>query len=176
MPVANSCHSWGLRMPRALGGRLISLLIFSLLLTACGGEEDTPESQVRRYLTEAEAVVEARKISAVRGLISERYSDRAKRTRRDLLRLIGGYFFRHKSIHLFTKVDHLQIREEGQAEVVLYVAMAGSPIEGIEQLPAIRADLHRFELELGQDEAGEWRLLSAGWRRATLEDFAPAEP
>lgn len=172
MLMAMPTCSRGLGALHALWWRLVAVLIIPLLFAACGGEEDTPEAQVRRYLAEAEATVEARKITAIQGLISERYADSAKRTRQDLLRLIGGYFFRHKSIHLLSRIERLEISEEGRAEVVLYVAMAGSPIEGIEQLTAIRADLHRFELLLGQDNAGVWQLLSAGWRRAMPGDFA----
>jgi hypothetical protein len=143
-----------------------------LQLSACG-EEDSPEAQVRHYLAEAESAVEGREIIRVQGLISEHYADTAKRSRQDLVRLVGGYFLRHKSIHLLTRIERLQIKEAGEAEVVLYVAMAGSPIKGAEQLPGIQVDLHRFELLLGQDASGAWQLLNANWRHAMLDDFSP---
>lgn len=152
--------------------RLSSCLALALLLlSACGERGVTPEEQVRRYIAKGEATVEARKLTDIRDLIAENYSDADKRTRRDLLRLIGGYLLRHKSIHLLTRTDHLRIKNERQAEVVLYVAMAGSPISGVEQLLAMRADLHRFELELGKNKDDDWQLLSARWRRATMDDF-----
>ena len=155
-------------------GRLSAFAVCVLLLlslTACGGDESSPEEQVRRYIAEGETAAEGRELKRLRELIAENYTDQAKRTRRDLVRLMGGYFFRHKSIHLFTRLASLQIKDEKQAGVVLYVAMAGSPISGTEQLISLRADLHRFELELGKGEDDQWRLLSAHWRRATPDDF-----
>jgi len=155
-------------------GRLSTLALCVLLLsllTACGGDESSPEEQIRRYIAEGETAAEGRELKRLRELIAETYTDQAKRTRRDLVRLLGGYFIRHKSIHLFTRIASLQIKAEKQAGVVLYVAMAGSPISEAEQLLLLRADLHRFELELGKGEDDQWRLLSARWRRAIPDDF-----
>lgn len=150
--------------------RMVFLLSLLMLLTACG-KELSPEEQVRRYIAEGEDAVEARELKHIRDLISEHYADPAKRTRRDLTRLVGGYLLRHKSIHLLTRIDRLQVRDERRAEVTLYVAMAASPITGVEQLLAMRADLHRFELELEKGEEDNWQLLTARWRRASMDDF-----
>jgi hypothetical protein len=151
-------------------GRRLCLLGLLLLLAACG-KELSPEEQVRRYIAEGVDAVEARELTRIRDLISEQYTDPAKRTRRDLTRLVGGYLLRHKSIHLLTHVNRLEVVDERHAEVELYVAMAGSPITGVEQLLTMRADLHRFEMKLGKGEKDNWQLLTAKWRRATTDDF-----
>jgi hypothetical protein len=59
--------------------------------------------------------------------------------------------------------------KQGSAEV--YVAMAGTPIEAPEALVGLRADLYRFDLELAEEPDGEWRVSSAQWRPAAIDDF-----
>ncbi|MEW7981215.1 MAG: hypothetical protein AB2813_15930 [Candidatus Sedimenticola endophacoides] len=85
-------------------------------------------------------------------------------------RLALGYFLRHKSIHLLTQIERIELLDEERARVVLFVAMAGSPLEGVEQLLNLRADLHRFELDLVLEQA-QWRVARAHWQRARAADF-----
>ena len=49
--------------------------------------------------------------------------------------------------------------------------MAGTPIAGPEALAGLRADLYRFDLRLGEEPDGEWRVRSAEWRPAAVDDF-----
>jgi hypothetical protein len=42
----------------------------------------------------------------------------------------------------------------------------------VSDLPALRADLYRFDLTFG-DERGAWRVTRATWRPAALNDFFP---
>lgn len=140
-----------------------------LLLAGCG-EPDSPESRIRQLIADGEKAVEARSVGDVRALISENYLDAKKRTRRDLTRVLAGYFLRHKSIHLLVQVNEILVGEPGRARAVVYVAMAGLPLDDVSQLSLVRADLYRFELELSELE-GEWRVTGGAWRKAAGRDF-----
>ncbi len=141
-------------------------------LAACGGRPESPEARVRAWLKAGETAAEARELMALKEMISARYKDEAGRDRRAVVRILLGYFHRHGSIYLLMRVEGISFPEPGRARVVLYAAMAAEPIEGARSLTDMRADLHRFELELA-DEEGEWKLLSAAWRRAVAQDFIP---
>ena len=140
-----------------------------LLLAGCG-EPDSPEKRIRQLIADGETAVEARSVGDVRTLISENYLDSKKRTRRDLTRLLAGYFLRHKSIHLLVQVNEILVEEPDRARSVVYVAMAGRPLDDVSQLSLVRADLYRFELELSEVE-GEWRVTGGAWRKASGRDF-----
>ena len=146
------------------------LLVFGL--AACGGRTESPEARVRAWLKAGEAAAEARRLMALKEMISAGYRDEAGRNRRAVVRVLMGYFHRHGSIYLLMRVEDISFPEPGRAQVLLYAAMAAEPIAGAESLTDMRADLHRFELDL-VDEEGEWKLLSAAWRRAAPQDLIP---
>ena len=54
--------------------------------------------------------------------------------------------------------------DQGSAEAVVYVAMTGVPIESMDALISLKADLYRFELGLVED-GGEWRIIRSRWER-----------
>jgi len=143
--------------------------VILLLLAGCG-EPDSPENRIRQLIADGEAAVEARSVGDVRNLVSENYLDGKKRTRRDLTRLLAGYFLRNKSIHLLVQVNEILVEEPDRARAVIYVAMAGRPLGDVSQLPLVRADLYRIELELTEVE-GEWRVTGGAWRKASSRDF-----
>ncbi len=158
--------------PPPYRGFPVAAAVLLLLLGACGPEPLSPQQQVRAYIAAGEAAAEARELGRLRALIAPDYADELGRTRPLLLRIVAGYFLRHKSIHILTRIQRLKITGDDSARVLVYAATASTPIGGVEQLLGLRADLHRFDLRLGRDEEGEWRLLSATWRRARLEDFS----
>lgn len=152
--------------------RLAALATLCLILLAGCSEPDSPEQQIRHLLGSAEQAIEQRSLAQAKQYLSENYQDRNNRSRRDVARLLAGYFLRHKSIHLLTQVHHIEVIEPDQdrARVVLYVAMAGRPIGSAAQLIDIRADLFRIELGLMREES-DWRVHSGDWRRANRRDF-----
>ena len=48
--------------------------------------------------------------------------------------------------------------------------MAGVPIASAQELPTLRADLHRFDISFAR-EAKTWRVQRAAWRRAEIGEF-----
>ncbi len=150
-----------------------TMLLAWLALAGCAKEPDAPEQQVRAYVAAGEMAVQERQLDQAKALISPDYRDEAGRGRRELVQLLAVHLLRNKSIHLFTRIEQLHILEPQQrkAEIILFAAMAGSPITGIEQLTALRADLYRFELLLGKDTDEQWLLLSVRWRHATPQEL-----
>jgi hypothetical protein len=155
-----------IRLPLAV---LFSVLLIPGLL-ACSGEPATPEERVRAWLRAGETAAENGRVRVLTEMISARYKDGEGRGRRGVVQLLAGYLHRHRSIHVLTRIERIAFPTQGRAKVVLYAAMAASPIEGAQSLTNMRADLHRFELDLA-DEEGEWKLRSAAWRPASTKDF-----
>lgn len=141
-----------------------------LLLGACG-DDGQAESQLRAWVAAAEVAVESRSLQQVSTLISPAYRDNKGHNRADLGRLLQGYFQRHRQIHLLTRIASVLPDESGNSgRVTVFVAMAGVPVASPSDLAGLRADYYRFDLLL-EKEGGQWRLIHANWRRATLGDL-----
>jgi len=154
-------------MRRLLQSLLPSLL---LVLAACSGPASSPEERVRALIGEGEQAAEQRSIGFFADHIAEDFSAGDGSGRRELVRLLQGYFLRHQSIHLLVKTESVH-SENGRIHALLYAGLAGSPVEGFEQLLAMRAGLYRFELQFTADD--EPMLVAASWRRADVEEVLP---
>lgn len=153
-----------------LAGAAMALLSFAPLLSCA--KRETPEARLRALIAAAEAATERRDAAALRAMVSERYTDDEGRDRRAIEGILRVHFLRHQSIHLLVRVHAIAIPAPSRAQATVFVAMAGQPLPDFSDLPRLHADLHRFDLEFA-DEAGEWRLVGAHWRRAELSDLSP---
>jgi len=157
-------------MPRPIHYLLLAIL---MLLFGCGGEPESPETRLRGLIGEAEAALESRDLARVMEFVDPAYRDEQGRDRAQLRGLLAGYFLRHPSIHILSKIDLLEIRAQDDAFVLAYAGVAGSPQEAEAPLSQWRGRLLRLELDFKRDDEGEWRLRKAAWRSARREDFAP---
>jgi hypothetical protein len=149
-------------------------MLFALplaLLWGCGRELPSPEEQVSAVLEAAELEVESRDLAAVMERIDPAYQDHRQRDWRQLRALLAGYFMRHPSIYVISKVDRLEMVQPDRARVVLFAGLAGSAQEATGPLNGWRGNLLRLDLEFKQHEGETWRLLRADWRPARREDF-----
>ena len=103
-------------------------------------------------------------------MIDEHYRDRNGLDKRQLKQMLRFYFLRNKNIHLFKKIRQISFPSSQQADVTLYVAMAGSAISDASLLSSLRARIYRFELALIKP-ADEWLLQSARWQNASMADI-----
>ena len=140
------------------------------LLGSCSPAEDSPETQVRMLLKRGESAAEKKETGALRKMISEKYSDSQGQDKRAIEAILRYYFLRNESIHLLMRIQSIAFPQPAQAQAVVLVAMAGQPISGTQELERLRADLHRFEITL-INENKEWKVIRAEWRRAELGDF-----
>ncbi|MBT2969508.1 MAG: hypothetical protein KME56_09455 [Candidatus Thiodiazotropha sp. (ex Ctena orbiculata)] len=151
---------------------VLLLLFISLLHGGCSDQPLTVEEQLKNLLNQAVAHLEARDLSSAMDFVDPAYSDKDGRDFRSLKTMLVGYFLRHKSIHILAKIDQIELLSEGDAEVVVFAGLAGSPQEVELGLSQWRGDLLRLKLLFVQQRDGEWRLRSAEWRRAAPQDFS----
>ena len=81
------------------------------------------------------------------------------------MRTLFGITQRHRGIHLFTliKAVDLSVRQDS-ASAVVFVAMTGIPVESMEALISLKADLYRFHIGL-VEEGDDWLILNSRWER-----------
>ncbi|HET8760136.1 MAG TPA: hypothetical protein VFN94_03660 [Nitrospiria bacterium] len=161
-----------LHADRGIGCRLFAIAWLALTVTSavsCRSGDDSPDAKIRATIARAETFAEAKDLGGLRDLLSDAYRDDAGQDKRAILGLLFLQVRRHESIHLLTRIDRIDVRPP-QAESTVFVAMAGSPIAGADDLPSLRADLYRFDLTL-VEERGTWRVAKSSWRPAALTDF-----
>jgi hypothetical protein len=135
------------------------------LITGCGSPETSPEDRIRAFVVAGEEAAEQRSLDYFKQALAEGYSDNHGLTKKEMLRMLAGYFFRNQSIHVVSKVGEITFLTDEHAEVVVFVAMAGSPEVGFDQLQQLRADLYRVELSLVLGD--DIQVTQASWRRST---------
>jgi hypothetical protein len=148
--------------------RIILLCLILLLIQACS-DERSPEDQIRRFIDSGVQAAEARSVDDLSDLVHDNFVDRQGHNGMQLARLLRAYFFRHKNIHLFSRIDNIEILSANQASVSLYVAMASTVISDVNALSSLSARIYRFELQLVKQ--GDWLLRQASWEPANIGAF-----
>ena len=149
--------------------RLCLFGLMALFLQACSDSEESPEAQIRSFIEQAVEAGEARSVDGLTELLDKDYIDRHGNNRKRTSGLLRVYFIQHKNIHLFTRIDEIEILSENQASVSMHVAMAGTVISDLQALAGLRAQIYRFELQL--EKGDEWRLRHASWAPASIGAF-----
>ena len=148
---------------------LVLLISAVLMLQACSDSADSPEEQIRQFIETAVEAGENRSVDGLTELVHPDYIDRNGYNRTQLGKMLRAYFFRHKNIHLFTRIDEIELLTDNEASVSLYVAMAGTVISDVTELAGLSARLYRFELQLQKRD--EWLLRHASWAPASVADL-----
>lgn len=131
----------------------------------------SPEDQVRDTIAALARAIEDKDTRTVRGLISERYKDAEDQDRAEVLASLQLLFKRHPRIHLLTRVTLVEFRTPNEAFATVVVAMASTPIKGVEDLAHLQADINRFDLTLAEDTPKHMRVMGAAWQTARLQDL-----
>ncbi len=146
-------------------------VVVALALGACSRPADSPEAEVRALVARAQAAAEARNVRDLRALIADEYVDAHGHDRKAVENLIRLHVLRNQSVHLLTRIRDIAFPEPDRATVSVAAAMAGRPVTHADDLVGLTADLYRFDLDLVREGGGEWRVSSAAWAPARLEDF-----
>jgi hypothetical protein len=149
--------------------RVLCLVWVFILILSCSDNAVSPQHEIRAYINSGVDAAESRDTDALAELMHGDYSDQKGYNKKQLTGLLRGYFFRHKNIHLFTKIDAIELLAENEAIVRMHVAMAGSAISDVDALSSLRARIYRFELQLVKQY--EWLLRHALWGPASIGDF-----
>jgi hypothetical protein len=147
------------------------LALVAVLQIACGSKPDSPEARVRALIKKAEVAAEQKDLGTFRDIISDQYLDEFRQDKQVTLGILSFHFFRNQSIYLLTRIQAITFPEPARAEAVVFVATAGQPIRGTEELVALRADLFKFDVTLAAKGKGDWKVTRAQWRRVELKDF-----
>jgi hypothetical protein len=145
-------------------------LAVGLLVAACRDEAGPPvEEAIRALIDRAEQHAENRDIESFRNLISEDYKDTRGNNRQSVLLMLNYYFSANRSIHLLTRAPQVHFTDSSHADVLVFVAMAGRPIAGPDQLSSLNADLYHVYASVAE-EGDEWKITSARWARGWEPD------
>jgi hypothetical protein len=138
--------------------RFLSFVLVFVLLSGCGEPGNSPEEEVRRWIADAQAAVEAEDRGALIGMLAENYADTRGNDRNAIDQTLRFWFLRQDSIVLISNIEDIRISGETAALVTLTAGMAGSNDAAF----GFTADAYRFELELESD-GDEWLLVAARW-------------
>ena len=142
-----------------------SFLAVCLMLAACSGDKLTAEDRVHALIDAMEQSVEAGSVREAIRFLHADYKDPRHTGRQAAGRTLFGITQRHRDIHLFTLTKTVELTaQKDSATAVVFVAMTGIPVESVEAVISVKADLYRFELVLVEED-GEWRILSSRWQR-----------
>jgi hypothetical protein len=145
-------------------------LVVATLLPGCRGERASPEAEVRALIYSAVAAAEQKRIGTLTDGISRKYADDRGRNKRAVESLLRLHLLRNESVHLYAHIQSVTLTQPDHVQASVLVAMAGVPIASAQELPALVADLHRFEIDFAR-EGRAWRAQRAAWRRAELGEF-----
>ena len=146
-------------------------LALVLVLSACGGDPESPETEIQTFVAKAQAAAEERNAHELRALIAEDYIDIHGYDRKAIGRLIQLHIFRNQSIHVLTRIQTIEFPEPERAFVIVMAALASRPVASADDLAGLNADLYRFNLELIRHGRDDWLVQHAAWETAQLVDF-----
>lgn len=148
-------------------------LALMLILPGCSADE-SPEDQIKAFITLAEEAVEDNRIRDIRKMVAEEYNDGGGRDKKELINYLVYQTLRQQSVHLLTKVDSIDVSTPDTASAIVFAALTGRPVEDITLLPNFQAELYSFQLELRKNN-GQWQLFSAHWKPADIKEIFQLE-
>ena len=137
-----------------------------ILLAACGGDENSPENEVREWISRGELATEEKDRSELLDMISVNYRDAHGNDRKQVGDLLRLYFLRQNSIALLTSIDEISMSGDTAARVKLTIGMAGTTDSALR----FDADAYNFEFELIKPDS-DWLLIGAQWGQLGRELF-----
>ena len=140
-------------------------LFLGILLAGCT-EPSAPEAEIRALIQRTEQAAEERDHSEVMGAVAETFVSSRAGDRQQLANYLRAWFFRNRNIHLFVRINSIDIIDPVTANADLTVAMAGQPIPEDIALLGLKADLYRIQLQLLKDK--HWQVTHAAWERAGM--------
>ena len=146
-----------------------SMLLVSM--SACASPTESPEDQIRALIAKGEQAAEDKDLGTLKGLLSDSYQDEQGNKKPEIMKILAFHLMRNPSVHLLTRVRAIAFPDPKNATATVFVAMAGGKLGGIDDLLRLRADLYRVDFTAADAGRAEWKVTSAKWRPAELNDF-----
>lgn len=147
------------------------LLILILWLSACSNDQPlTKKQRLLQSIQKIEQGFEARILSDILEYISENYQDDKIGDFENIKRAIHVQLLRNKSVHVFSIVKDIQWTDDHHAKVEIVAAMGAKPIDSVNILSSIKADMAKFEVDFVL-EGEVYKVQSALWSWAEPSDF-----
>ncbi len=147
------------------------ILFLSLILCGCSNDEPlTKRQRLLQSVAEIEKGFEDRVLGDVLKYISQAYHDQSNREFEDIKKVIHIQMLRHKSLHVFSNVKDIQWTDDKHATVEIVAAMGAKPIESVNILTSIKADMAKFTVDFVL-ENDIYKVKSVQWSWAEPSDF-----
>jgi hypothetical protein len=144
--------------------------LLALLLAACGGP-DTPEERARAFIDQVAESASERAWRAFDAYVADDYGDERGLDKAAVLGLVTRYILANQRIYVFKRVADLRVQDPAHVSAVVYAALAGQPVERVEDLAGMTADLYRFEIELTATAGGAFQVTRGDWRPAQAQEL-----
>lgn len=148
---------------------IVCLLLVTLALLASSCEKPNPVQEVMDLIQVVERLVQVGDVEGVAERVSDDYRDDRGYDKRAIQGILA-MTMRDREIHLWKRVERIDVVEPGRVEALVFIAVAAQPILGPDKLANLQAELLRFDaVVVKEDDA--WRVVAARWSDATLIDF-----
>ncbi len=138
----------------------------------CAPVPPDPEEQIAALLDEIELASRESDLRGIKATLSDDYADAAGRRRSDIEGLVNAYYLRGSRVYLLLRPQEIDVTDdEQQASARVLAGMARVPVDDWQALRRTQGDAYVFDLELAQEDPGTWRVTSATWEPATLDDL-----
>lgn len=133
-----------------------------------------PEDRIRKTFQDAAHAAEQRKVDQVVAVLSDRFQgggEGMRASRDEVRRLLALELLRGQWVSV--TISSAQVIVDGKrarANVDALLSRAEDRKKGLGSLLPGEASVHRFQLELEEEEPGTWRVVSGGWRQVGLEE------
>ena len=145
----------------------VALIMAIVAVSGCG---EAPEQRIRERIEEARIAAEAGKLNALGAMLAEDFVDDRGNDRAAVLAIIGYYVRIEGGLHIWIRIDEIEITEPGRARARLLVALATGPVEQLEDLVRLRAEVHRLTLQFEEASPEDWQMTHVTRTRASLAD------
>lgn len=164
-------------MTRAIPSRsgraaaLLGALCVAVALGGCSKKAADPVAEIETLIGEVEVAFEAGDLGAIKERLADDYSDPRGNDKAGLVGTLQFFFMRKRARHVLSQIDDITVEADGRTARAVVMAAGGStPIDGIEALGDVRADIVRLQISLSKPD-DDWLVTSVIWKRASAGAF-----
>lgn len=158
---------------------LAAIVLVKLLLPA---RPRGPEERIRAMFDAVAKAAQEREVDEVVEVLSERFTARNAEwhaSRDEIRRLIGLELLRGQWVRVgISSAEIVVDGKRAKASVDALLSRSEDRGKGLGALLPGEASVHRFGLDLEEEQDGEWRVVSGTWRQIGLDEAlaGPGKP